>query len=142
MTNVTPEMIGKAKSSKTSEELMEMAQAAGMELSAESANAYFDLLASNTGELADNELDNVSGGGCYSDDRLVVTVGTQKSCFTCKTCGENRCSSDSKTYWGSFGFMHRCTDNADRSTINCCNECKHISYEKGLWLCNYKYNLR
>lgn len=142
MTTFTPEMMEKAKNARTPEELTEMAKTAGMELSAESANAYFDLLVPKTGELADNELDNVSGGGCYSDDRLVVTVGTQKSCFVCKTCGENRFSSDSKTFWGDFGFTHRCSDNTTHTTINCCNECKYISYEKGLWLCNNKYNSR
>ena len=40
----TPELIEKAKSAKTSEELMALAKENGMELTEESAKAYLDLL--------------------------------------------------------------------------------------------------
>ena len=62
----TPELIEKAKSAKTPEELMALAKENGMELTEESAKAYLDLLHPKTGELADEELDNVSGGGCHN----------------------------------------------------------------------------
>ena len=58
----TPELIEKAKSAKTPEELMALAKENGMELTEESAKAYFDRLHPQTGELSDSELDNVSGG--------------------------------------------------------------------------------
>ena len=59
----TPELIEKAKSAKTPEELMALAKENGMELTEESAKAYFEQLNSKTGELADEELNNVAGGG-------------------------------------------------------------------------------
>ena len=55
------EMIEKAKTAKTAEELLEMAKAENIELSAEQAAKAFAEL-NKTGELSDEELDNVSGG--------------------------------------------------------------------------------
>ena len=72
----TPELIEKAKSAKTPEELMALAKENGMELTEESAKAYFEQLNPKTGELADEELNNVAGGGCYSSGgRLKTTCG-------------------------------------------------------------------
>ena len=64
MKNFNSEMIEKAKSAKSAEELCEMAKAAGTELSSDEAAAYFAQLNPVSGELSDDELDNVSGGGC------------------------------------------------------------------------------
>ena len=66
----TPELIEKAKSAKTPEELMALAKENGMELTEESAKAYFEQLNPKTGELSDDELNNVAGGGClpWADD--------------------------------------------------------------------------
>ena len=47
----TPELIEKAKSAKTPEELMALAKENGMELTEESAKAYFEQLNPKTGEL-------------------------------------------------------------------------------------------
>ena len=71
----TKEMLEKAKSAKSAEELMELAKAEGMELTAEEAEKHFAEL-HRSGELADEELDNVSGGWCYkSGDDPRFTVG-------------------------------------------------------------------
>ena len=61
------ELIAKAKQTKSPEELMALAKENGVELTEESAQAYFNQLNPKTGELADDELsdselDNVSGG--------------------------------------------------------------------------------
>ena len=56
------ELLEKAKEAKTPDELMSLAKENGIELTAESAAAYFERLNSKTGELSDSELDNVSGG--------------------------------------------------------------------------------
>lgn len=63
----TKEMIEKAKSAKNAEELAKMAKDAGMELSAEEAEKAFAEL-HKSGELSDDELDNVAGGGCGDDN--------------------------------------------------------------------------
>ena len=63
----TKEMIEKAKSAKNAEELAKMAKDTGMELSAEEAEKAFAEL-HKLGELSDEELDNVAGGGCGGED--------------------------------------------------------------------------
>ncbi|CDC62696.1 unknown [Clostridium sp. CAG:448] len=62
------ELIAKAKEAKTPEELMALAKEKGVEMTAEKAQVYFDQLHPKTGELSDEELDNVAGGGCYAND--------------------------------------------------------------------------
>ena len=63
---INKELLAKAKEMKTPEELMALAKENGMELTEESAKAYFEQLNSKTGELADEELNNVAGGGCHN----------------------------------------------------------------------------
>lgn len=57
----SPELMEKANAAKTPEELLALAKESGMELTAQQAQDYFAQL-HQTGELADDELDNVSGG--------------------------------------------------------------------------------
>ena len=60
---LTKELIEKAKTANTAEELLVMAKAENIELSAEEAEKAFAEL-NKTGELSDEELNNVAGG-CY-----------------------------------------------------------------------------
>lgn len=82
MENFTPEMIEKAKTAQSAEELLDMAKAGGKELTAEEAKAYFEMLNPKTGELSDDELDAVSGGGCKSKKSGAVIVTNHCKCFT------------------------------------------------------------
>ena len=59
--NISKELLKKAKTTKTAEELLELAKAENIELSAEQAAKAFAEL-NKSGELSDEELDNVSGG--------------------------------------------------------------------------------
>lgn len=131
MTNLTPEMIQKAKAVKTAEELLALAKENGIEMTEEEAKAYFAQLHSASGEITDDELDNVAGGGCYSGDRLVVTVAHMCDLWTCKKCGRG-CYGDFGTHFCKKGFW----STGDSCEV-VCNSCKHMSYEKGLWLCNH-----
>ena len=58
---ISKELLKKAKTAKTAEELLEMAKAENIEISAEEAAKAFAEL-NKTGELSDEELDNVAGG--------------------------------------------------------------------------------
>ena len=71
--NISKELIEKAKIAKTAEELLEMAKEESIEMSAEQAAEYFVTIHAS-GELSDEELDNVSGG-CGSGDEPLFTVG-------------------------------------------------------------------
>ena len=71
--NISKELIEKAKTAKTAEELLEMAKEESIEMSAEQAAEYFVTIHAS-GELSDEELDNVSGA-CGSGDEPLFTVG-------------------------------------------------------------------
>ena len=58
---ISKELLEKAKTAKTAEELIEMAKAENIELTEEEAAKAFAEL-NKTGELSDEELDNVAGG--------------------------------------------------------------------------------
>ena len=61
----TNEQITKAKAAKSAEELIVLAKENGMEMTDDEAKKYFAEL-NKEGELSDEELNNVSGGACYS----------------------------------------------------------------------------
>ena len=131
------ELILKAKTAKSEEELLALAKENGMELSEESVRAYFEQM-HKTGELDDDELDNVAGG-CHEwgGNRLVVTVGYACEHWTCKKCGVE----SSEDFGGTWG--HRCVEGGPITSPGgglTCNSCKMMSYEKGVWYCNHNAN--
>ena len=71
----TDNLLAEAKRARSAEELLTLAKENGIEMTIEEAEANFAVLGGKTGELADEELDNVAGGACrYKDGRPVVTV--------------------------------------------------------------------
>ena len=77
----TPEQLAKAKTAKSAEELIALAKENSIELTEEEAKKFFAEL-NKEGALADDELDNVSGG-C---GRTVVNV--HYFTFECPFCGQ------------------------------------------------------
>ena len=66
MTSLTNEMIEKARSAKSVEELIAIAKENNIELTDNGAKKYFAGLNPQSGELSEDELNNVSGGNhCY-----------------------------------------------------------------------------
>ena len=96
---VTPELLSKANACKTSEELLVLAGTAGMELTQEQAAEYFAKL-HQTGELSDQELDNVTGGGCGK--------GGPKSGDACSRCGSTNTTYQSVTYKKGYLICNSC----------------------------------
>ena len=86
MNNLTPEMIEKAKAAKSAEELLEIAKANNVEMTADEAATYFAQLNPKSGELDDDELDAVSGGACSND-------GDSHICPNCNAVLNNAISS-------------------------------------------------
>ena len=90
MKNLTSEMIEKAKTAKTAEELLEIAKANDIEMTADEAAEYFAQLNPASGELSDDDLDNVAGGCGNRDERLSVRdIVRVISGETCKKCGSD-----------------------------------------------------
>ena len=85
MKNLTSEMIEKAKATKSAEELLELAKANGVEMTADEAKTYFAQLNPKSGELNDDDLDLVSGGvevhsPCLDklEQNMYLNIGTDK----------------------------------------------------------------
>ena len=91
MKSFTPELIEKAKTVETAEELLELAKTNNVDLTAEEAATYFAQLNPKSGELDDDDLDSVAGGKCDSgkpshglSNGTLVRVITGS---TCRKCG-------------------------------------------------------
>ncbi len=119
MNNFTPEFTEQVKQAQSPEEIINIAKLHNIGLSPEEAQTYFKKL--NSGTITDDELSDVSCGGCHSSDgRLVVS-----QLYVCD-------------YFGKRGsrYYHSGSD----ANIAICDNCKYCTYEKGLWLCNNPKN--
>ena len=77
------ELLEKAKEMKTPEELLAFAKENGIEMTKEKADAYFKQLGTSSGNIADDELENVSGGKFDEMGGCEPTPG-----WTCPNCGK------------------------------------------------------
>lgn len=127
---LTPELIEKARTAKSAEELLALAKENEIELSEDEAKEHFEQL-NESGELSDEELENVSGGGFYyKDGRLIVTVDNYcNRGWKCKRCHGN------SYYRQAKPDAHTCYDGKGFGHLNC-NNCQFMVYEHGLWLCD------
>ena len=116
---LTPELLEKAKQAKSAEELGTLAKENGIELTAEEANTYFTKLNPEDGELSDDELDEVAGGGCGDEQNrydgwLVID---SPSTYTCGGYTDN-------SYGYGRGDGH-------------CTTCSHRGSVNGMCICTY-----
>ncbi len=85
---INNEFIAKAKQAKSPEELIALAKENGAQITEESAGAYFEQL-HKTGEVTEDELSGVAGGGCGSiTEPPKFNVGDhvlEAGSFTCGT---------------------------------------------------------
>ena len=80
MKNLTPEIIAKAKTANSLDELIAIAKANGVELTADEAKKYFEQISAN-GEVSDDELDLVAGGcGVYFKNGEKVKLKNKCKC--------------------------------------------------------------
>lgn len=128
MTSLPPELIEKARNAKTAEELLALAKENEVEMTEESAAAYFAQIHSASGELSEDELDDVAGGGCYNNGELVVTVGTQ-------ACEQYRCVYCGADYGLTRFGSHNCWTKGLFIRASSCGSCLWCEYKDALWKC-------
>lgn len=75
-----PELIEKAKAAKSAAELITIAKENNVEITNEEAASYFAKLNPQSGDISDEELKSVAGGGCYSSNGYLV-VTSLYSCY-------------------------------------------------------------
>lgn len=78
-----------AKEAKSVEELQSLAEENGYTLSYEDASHYFQVLNPSEGDISDDELESVAGGGC----------GESSKKADCSTLMQDGCP----TFWNMFG---------------------------------------
>ena len=81
------DIIVKAKQAKSVEELLALAKENQIELNEEEAKIYFEQM-HKSGELSEEELENVSGGQCKNGGKYVVIATTSCEQWKCPKCGE------------------------------------------------------
>lgn len=100
---LSKEMIEKAKQAKTVEEIVELAKAEGIEMPKEKAAKIFFGLNKKSGELSDEELDNVSGGGLCGGEN-----SESHDTYKCDHCGSYNTEFYMNYYYEVEWHCHDC----------------------------------
>ena len=106
MKNLTPALIAKAKAVESAEELLEIAKANGVELTAEEVKTYFEQL-NATGAVSDDELCGVAGGACGNDEEdaeetdPLMKHGTRVKVIDGTVCSKCKCPNGSIAWRGN-----------------------------------------
>lgn len=128
MKKFTKEMIEKAKTVKSTEELLELAKANGVEMSEEEAKTHFAQLNPKCGEIDDDDLDNVSGG-CGTQYTPKFAVGDhvlKRGLIVCNKKHPYTCSS---YYWVVESINFQYADTHDIEYVCQCPVCGIIGGE-------------
>ncbi len=125
------ELFMKAREAASAEELLALAKQNDVPMDEASAAAYYAQM-HKTGELADDELDNIAGGACHNGGEMVTTVGNSCSHYTCKHCGKTW------GYYQSPAHTHNCKGGSP--VLFNCNNSKYCHYDRALWLCSHPAN--
>ena len=102
MTNITPELIAKIKAAESAEELLELAKANDVELTAEEAKTYFEQLHTN-GAISDDDLENVAGGFvCEAIADFLLSRSSKFDGGVCRHCSDKPTVSVSPSFDSSI----------------------------------------
>ena len=129
-------LLEKAKKAKSKEELMALAEENSISLSDAEAEYYLGLLkdSSANGELGDDELDDVSGGGCKKkvDGKKYTVVTARTKCFNGQFYRYNPVMKGSalREFW--FG----CSTDSYR----CCGACDFLGFKDGVGYCKREFD--
>ena len=121
------ELMEKAQTAKTPEELLALAKEMEVEMSSQEAEETFALL-NKKGELSDEELDNVAGGGCDTtvDGKSYTVVSSHVPCFTGEYIPNDKRTDNAslRSLWEAGGTTH-----------GCCGMCYWLEFKAGIGYC-------
>ena len=92
---ITTELLEKARMAKSADEIAAIAREQGIDMSADDAETTYAMLHEAEGEISDDELDNVAGGGGCGES-------PNKPC----ECGEQFHRTGSQVYHGEADGQH------------------------------------
>ncbi len=102
---ISSELMEKARAAKSADEIAAMAREQGVEMSDDEAQAIYATFHEFEGEIADDELDNVAGGGCGGGTRTTPCG-----------CGE-------QYYYCTAQWYHGDPNNRHLTEYYSCNKC-------------------
>lgn len=132
------ELIEKAKSAKSAAELIAIAKENGVDITNEEATDYFAKLNPQSGDIADDELKCVAGGGCHNGDgRLIVTALYTCDYWSCVHCGQPLSTHvECNDYYSSKVTGYRCTATGPEFD-GTCGHCGYCSKAGAYVVCNH-----
>ena len=95
---ITTELIEKARAAKSADEIAAIADEQGVEMSGEETASIYASLHEAEGEIADDELDNVAGGGCGEPPPPPQAVLVRRAVPPCRFAGLPRRSKQPPTH--------------------------------------------
>jgi hypothetical protein len=101
MTNISPELIAKVRAAKSPEELLELAKANNVELTAEEAKTYYEQLHTN-GAISDDDLEAVAGGGICDELRNFFRARNSFMESSCPSCRQQPTNLDRASFDSSI----------------------------------------
>lgn len=137
-------IMGQAKAAKSGEEILALAKENEIEMTETEAEETFNIL-NKTGELSDEELENVSGGGCKTE------VGGKK--YTVVTSALGCMNGQYENNWKDSGYVdwygekiHVLAYAKDHKSLRStwrthsrdgqCGYCRWLSFKGGLGYCS------
>ncbi len=121
------ELIAKARQASSSEEIMKIAEENDIEMCKEEAEMIYKQL-HTSGEVSDEELESVAGGGCKGSGGLTIVTSACK-CFNGQfEQADLSRSSDMQIMWSVFS-------GGGNNTKKVCGECKHLVFKSGIGYC-------
>ena len=141
---LTQAMIEKAREVKTAEELLLLVKENEIEMTSDEAATYFAQLNPKSGELDDDELDNVAGGACGNKAEVKDITGSEDQfhgCFKCGKCGSTTWTTDTSKYSSTIGSAGYNIYFTPRYCAQCnkrawCMSCAYFEERDGKSWCN------
>lgn len=131
------ELILKAKKAKSAEEIVAIAKENGLEVCIEDAQKYVEMNSQN-GELSDEALDGVTGGGAYTvfGGYLIVTNFHECDRWQCDECGGTDFKYMQVASESGWANAHKCSGHPNGCGKSCAT-CKYMDYRFPFQICTH-----
>lgn len=131
------ELILKAKEAKSAEEIVAIAKENGLEVCIDDAQKYIELN-SKSGEISDEALDGVTGGGAYTvfGGYLIVTNFHECDRWKCDECGGSDFKNTQVGNETGWAIAHKCGGHPNGCGKSCAT-CKYMDYRFPFQICTH-----
>ncbi len=131
------ELMLKAKSAKSADDILEIAKENGLEVSREDAEMYIQTNA-KSGEISDEALGGVTGGAAYTlrGGYLIVTNFHECDRWKCDECGGDRFEYMHVASDSGWAYAHKCGGHPNGCGKGCAT-CEYMKYRFPFQICTH-----